>query len=143
MLFAVTLSALFLALALGVANIAFREVKFSTNTRDTNDAFFAADTGAECALFNDKSTVNSFPQSGGPSSIQCADSTINFSTPSPSWNFIVTGLGSTQQSCVKVNVIKDFSLNTTNIISKGYNADDTSCGGSNSNRVERQIELNY
>ena len=140
-LFAVTISAILLAIALGVANIAVKEVKFTTNARDTNDAFFAADTGAECALFNDKFTVNSFPQSGGPTSIQCAGLTINFTTGLPSWNFIISGLGS-GQSCAKVNIVKTFSPNTTNIISKGYNDGGALCvQGSNS--VERQIEVNY
>ena len=42
MLFAVTLASLFLAIALGITNIAFNEVKFNTNARGSNDAFFAA-----------------------------------------------------------------------------------------------------
>ena len=41
-------------------NISLKEIKFGTSARDTNDAFFAADTGAECALFNDKSTQTNF-----------------------------------------------------------------------------------
>ena len=52
-LFAVTLSAILLSIALGVSNIAFNEAKFSTSVKNTNDAFFAADVGAEQALFWD------------------------------------------------------------------------------------------
>src|SRR3989338_669621 len=59
-LFAVTLSAILLAMALGISNIAFKEVRFGTNARDPNDAFFAADTGLECSLFNDKKGQEKF-----------------------------------------------------------------------------------
>src|ERR1035437_11163940 len=65
-LFAVTLSALLLSIALGVANVAFREAKFNTSAKDTNNAFFAADTGAECALYYDKSTMSVFATQTSP-----------------------------------------------------------------------------
>ncbi len=143
-LFAVTISAILLAIALGIANIALKEVRFSTNSRGTNDAFFAADTGIECALFNDTSGINAFRQSNGPDFIECNDMTIDLTTGSPSWNFVVTQLGN-GQSCAKVNLTKTFSPNTTTIISKGYNN-----GGSisevcdpGSNSIERQLEITY
>ncbi|MBI2627475.1 hypothetical protein HYW72_00935 [Candidatus Nomurabacteria bacterium] len=120
MLFAVTLSAILLSIALGISNIAFREVRFSTNARDTNDAFFAADTGAENALFRDK-TGTAIPEV-----------------------FPIFNLGSTNQGCVKVTVIKNSPpvIPATTIISKGYNKTIGNCDPS-SNIVERQIEVNY
>lgn len=142
LLFSVMLSSIILAVALGVANIAYKEIRFGTSVKDTNNSFFAADTGAECALFNDKSSFSSFPQSGGPTSIQCAGQPINFITTSPSWNFVITGLGSDGQSCAKVNVSKTFSPNTTQIISKGYNDGGATCTQVASS-VERQLELSY
>ena len=122
-LFAVTLSALLLSIAIGVTNIAFKELRFGTNARDTNDAFFAADTGIERALFDDKT--------GGASS----------------GPFDIGNLGSVSKSCVKVTVEKvsgQIPFETT-IISKGYN---TGSGGGNScnpptNAVERQLEVRY
>ncbi|MFA6076917.1 MAG: hypothetical protein WC735_02475 [Candidatus Paceibacterota bacterium] len=114
MLFAVTLSAILLTIAIGVANIAFREVKFSTNARDTNDAFFAADTGAEYALYNyDSLSPDSF-------------------TTIPD----IVGLGSLGQSCAIVTVDKRISNDPDNdvIISKGYN----NC---NSKSVQRELQV--
>ena len=64
-LFAVTLSSIILSIALGVANIALKEASFSTSARSTNNAFLAADTGAECALFHDR-LIDSFFPVGGP-----------------------------------------------------------------------------
>jgi hypothetical protein len=130
-LFAVTLSSILLAIALGVANVAFKELKFSTSARDTNNAFFAADTGTEYALFNDK-----------PPSSLC--------TPTPGGtcnvSFVISGLGSAGLSCAKVDVIKDNTnppFTRTNITSRGYNIGDAMCASSNPDRVEREIVTNY
>src|SRR3989344_7358348 len=121
-LFAVTLSSILLAIALGVANIALKEVKFGTNARDTNNAFFAADTGIELALFNDKSSSSIYPAPGF-------------------WNFVLSGLGSSGQGCAIVTVDKTVPP-ATKIISKGYNDGGASCT-QGSNSVERQLEVNY
>ena len=142
-LFAVTLSGILLSIALGVANIAQKEIRFGTSAKDTNDAFFAADTGAECALFNDKSTSNSFAQTGGTGTVSCFGGSISLSGSYPSWSFVVSGLGNGGQGCAKVTVDKSI-LPTTTIISKGYN----NGGGTGScvqgtNSVERELELNY
>src|SRR3990167_1349437 len=90
-LFAVTLSALLLSIALGVANIAFKELRFGTSARDTNDAFFAADTGIECALLYDKSdqAQNAFT---GTAIMNCAGANIDVGGSDPLWNFVVAGL---------------------------------------------------
>ena len=85
-LFAVMLSSIFLAIALGVSNIAFREVTFGTSAKDANDAFFAADVGAECALFNDKNlTVSEL----FPSPITCENKSISVDA---NGTFILSGL---------------------------------------------------
>lgn len=146
LLFAITLSSILLAIALGVANIALKEVKFGTSVRSSNDAFFAADTGIECALFNDKSGGGIFI-AGGPGEVICLDRTITLSGTFPSWNFVISGLGSRGESCVEVNVDKA-TFPETKIISKGYDTgeevnDPPTCYSSNSNRVERQIETRY
>ena len=119
-LFAVTISSILLAIALGVSNIALKEVKFGTDARETNNAFFAADSAVEYALFNDKP----------PLSLS-------------SGSFNVTGLGSTGASCAIVTVDKTNPSETT-IISKGYNdgGDEGGCApGSNS--VERELRITY
>lgn len=126
-LFAVTLSALLLAIALGITNIAFRELKFSTNARDTNDAFFAADTGLEYALFNDKAPNSIYPPN-------------TYTGP-----FSISGLGNGGQSCAIVTVDKTLKEDGKNVIftSKGYNIGESDCTSSNPNRIERQLELRY
>lgn len=117
-LFAVTISSILLAISLGVANIALKEVKFGTSAKETNDAFFAADTASEYAFMNDKAPAT-------------------LCTPAPggtcSTSFVVAGLGSLGQSCAIVSVLKDNSdlskpadIRTT-ITAKGYNIGDSNC----------------
>lgn len=144
-LFAVTLSSIFLAITLGIANIALKEVSFGTGVRDANDAFFAADIGAECALFNDKTDSNSFlPPPDGSGTVQCLGGNIALIGSYPSWSFTISGLGGSDQSCAKVSVVKNGgSPATTAIVAKGYNIGDGNCNSANQNRVERQIEVNY
>lgn len=149
-LFAVTLSAILLSIALGVAEIAFRELKFSTSAEDTNNAFFAADVGIECAQYYDRFPPNR-AFTDPPASMTCAGVTF---TPTPSsspvnfWAFVVSGLGSNSQGCAIVTVDKTGLCGPPDfpdcIISKGYNSGETAdCSSSNPNRVEREIKLTY
>ena len=148
-LFAVTLSSILLAIALGVTNIALKELKFSTSAKSTNEAFYAADTGIECALFNDKSPSTSFPQVGGSGIVNCLGSTIHLNGVYPAWSFFMTGLGSSGKSCSKVTLTRtqDNSTNppsiATTIVSKGYNTGDSSCESTNTDRIERELRVMY
>ncbi len=84
-LFAVTLAALLLGIALGVGEIAEKEIKFRTSATATNHAFFAADTGIECALANNKSGDTAFTD-GGPGTIACLGGPIALQGSSSPWS---------------------------------------------------------
>ncbi len=151
-LFAVVISSMLLAIALGVANIALKEIKFSTSAKDTNEAFFAADIGAECALYWDKN-----PSAFGISTTTiptCAGITNGLDLfqdkPIGPWNFTLIGLGSSGNGCVNVTLSRSTGTPPpviTTIVARGYNTGGQA--GSNptcnptANSVERQIELNY
>ncbi len=153
LLFAVMLSSIILAIALGVENIALKEINFGTSARETNNAFFAADTGAECALFNDKSNTSVFALDGTGTFPSCLGSQIPFSSPvvtdtsSATYYFIIPELGSASISCANVSVKKEDNLDgtiTTTVTSKGYN----NGGGQGSciptsNSVERELQVIY
>ena len=146
-LFAMMISSIILMIALGVTNIATNEIKFSSSAKNTNDAFFAADTGAECALMNDKSTGTSFPvgTQEGEQNVSCSGNSIKTIKINNSWTFDIVSFESTW--CAKVKVSKETLENNlvrTTIISKGYNIGKI---GNDciqiENSVERQIELTY
>jgi hypothetical protein len=155
LLFAVMLSMIFLTIAVGVLNIAVKELNFSTSGKNTNDAFFAADTGVECALYNDKTASEIFTKENFVSEINCFNSTpytleySNGGTVLDS-SFNVPDIGFNGNSCAKVVVSKTFSdsdmktVISTKIISKGYNtAQNVDCSSDLTNRVERVLEVNY
>ncbi len=129
-LFAVTLSSILLAITLGVTEIAFRELKFSTSATATNEAFFAADTGTELVLYNDKTTTYPAPAIGAIES----------------WGpIIISNIGGQNSSCAIVTITKDYTgpAMITTIVSKGYNSGDALCEPTNPNRIEREIETRY
>src|SRR4029078_3260850 len=136
-LFAVTLAAVMLSIALGVANIVEKEVKVGTSAKNKNSAFAAPDTGIECSLLYDKSDSTSKSFTGG-AAMNCAGSAITVTgagTPTNYWTFTVSELGASSQRCAKVTVDKTLSSKTT-IIAKGYNIGNASCDSSNPNRIE-------
>ena len=144
LLFAVTLAAILLSIALGVVNIVLKEIKFGTSAKDTNDAFFAADTGSECALVNDKYTSNVFVNSPSQTQIACNGNNIPVtkSLGLSFWSFIIPILNDNGQGCAIVTIDKTDPSKIT-IISKGYNLGSPTCDSNSANLVERQIELNY
>jgi hypothetical protein len=149
-LFAVTLASILLAIALGISNVALNEVNFSASVKESDNAFYAADTGAECALYNDETSSNSFVQSGGTGNITCLNSTVPItqsgSLPLLSWVFKVANMSSAGGSCAIVTLTRDFtnpSYPISVLDSQGYNVGDGSCNSSNTNRTEREVQLNY
>jgi Tfp pilus assembly protein PilX len=140
----VTITAALVLVSFAILNLAIKQIGISSAGRDSQAAFYAADSGIECALFWDlkNSTVpgvSAFATSSPLQTISCnnqiitvsrngASSTFNYSfTPNP--------------YCVSVTVAKDYvgEQPTTLIESRGYN----SCIAGNSRRVERAVLVNY
>src|SRR5688572_27947484 len=132
-LFSVTLAAILLSIALGVANISLKEIKFGTSAKDTNNTFTAADTGIEGALFYDRSLESENAFTGTAGGMNCAGNSITPTSSGAFWTFAVSNIGSSGQSCAKVTVDKTNSPVTV-INSKGYNIGNSSCDSSNPNR---------
>nr|MBP6060811.1 hypothetical protein [Candidatus Paceibacterota bacterium] len=151
LLFAVTLASILLSIGLGISNIAFKELSFNISAKDSNSAFLASDTGAECALFNDKLTDSAFPLDGvGKRDISCAGQNIetNFSGTGNTANYdfnILNSSGGSVATCAKVNVFKDKTTNPTKVVvtSSGYNTDDCAniSTDTNPHLVERQLVI--
>jgi len=147
LLFTMVVVSIILAVTIGAINIAYNEINFSTSGKDTNDAFFAADTGVECALYYDygQGVGDDFPNPNYASTT-CAGSPIDIKTDSSSsWSFIAYKLGSSGQSCAVVTIAKDATKPLTTVISKGYDkggASAVNCGNT-ANQVERELDVTY
>ncbi len=162
LLFTVVLTAIILSIALGVSNISLKEINFSTSVKNTNEAFYAADSGVECALYYDKNLApnltggGSYNVFGVPTTdvvTQCNGVDVALDqnasggpTTLGPWVFNLTSLGSEGRACALVTVTK--TNGSTNILSRGYNIghedlDAPNCNSSASGRVERVIEVSY
>jgi len=162
-LFAVVLTSIILSVSLGLADITYKEISFGTSAKNTGDAFFAADTGAECALYYDfkgvqspfGDLVNPFGYTGGANdlTLECSGTQFTFTggySANGPWEFILFNLGPSDKACVVVEVTKDFNGpgvedDDTTIVSKGYNdgGENIACTSTSPTRVEREIELRY
>lgn len=137
-LFAVLAASALLIMALGITNISYRETVLSGSARVADRAFYAADSGAECALYWD--WQGAFPVSGSSAmTIECLSSTHNLIGTTSPYSFDVTS--STPPRCVRITVDKNYlSSGNTRIESRGYNVE---CGNipGNPRAVERLIEV--
>lgn len=153
LLYAVFISSMVLAIALGVSSIAYKEIIFGTSAKDANDAFYAADTAAECTLYYDNTDMvkNAFVGSV-PVTMYCNGNQINIASmvsPAPGYDlgfvFTVSQLGLSGKACASVEVDKKTDDAKTKIISVGYNNGGETAGicSPNATSVQRVLELNY
>lgn len=142
MFLAVVITGTLLVVATGMVTLAYKQSLISASGRDSHIAFYAADTGLECALYWDvknPSGTSAFDMSTG-TSINCNRDANNSSN-----QWVVGGSGSSSFTitflpyayCAVVQVTK--SGNDTTIVSKGYNT----CDSSNPRRVERAVRAEY
>jgi Tfp pilus assembly protein PilE len=144
-IFAVLIATIILAITLGVANVSYKEVILASSAKEANFAFYAADTGLECALYGDfkLQTFNN------GTNLTCADVNID-----PT-NVLITTFQLDMESaagplCSKVSVDKDFIIDGesyTKIESKGYNMSCTDVDQipitNNARAVERALRATY
>ncbi|MDP3875085.1 MAG: pilus assembly PilX N-terminal domain-containing protein [bacterium] len=134
-----------LLIVAGIVSLATRQALISASGRESQYAFYAADTGIECALYWDvhnPSGTSAFATSTG-STITCNNSgnmTVGGggdSNPTSTFSFNLLP----DLYCVTVTVNKKYvsGILRTTIESKGYNT----CDLSNPRRVERAIRARY
>ncbi len=170
MLFAVLVSSVLLSIGVSIFNLTLKELVLSSSGRESQFAFYAADTGIECAIYWDFKSVNP--------GIMFATSTASVATwrndlidahsPAPTCigfplaTSFKTGIiaqtptsattrfqltiptvdpqGLPASYCAIVDVAKSDALISTVIESRGYN---TACDSSDPNRIERGLKVSY
>ncbi|MFA7216406.1 MAG: pilus assembly PilX N-terminal domain-containing protein [Candidatus Paceibacterota bacterium] len=157
LLISIITTSILLLVSFVVINISLKQLIITYTGQASQQAFYAADSGIECAFFWDVKNpenpgVSAFATTS-PGIIRCNSQTILTSSQTvptnPSQSSRIGGGGSSQPnsifyltfsngSCVIVTVIKDPSGQTT-IKSRGYNT----CDLSASRRFERGTELIY
>ena len=145
LLLAILVSSVLIALGSAIFDIAIREVTLSSSGRESQFAFYSADTGIECALYWDLKQ-SAFATTSSLGTVACgginADvtrvdtnvGTVNetrvttFSFPLP-----------TAAPCTSVRVTRQYYPVRTTIQSSGYNT----CVTTNPLRLERTIRVTY
>jgi len=133
-----------LLISTGIVNLSFKQSLISNFGRESQAAFYAADTGMECALYWD--VKNPSGQSAfATSSVSVIYCNKDSNNPANEWT-VGGGLVSTidkigflpEPYCAIVTVTKN-SDGTTLIESLGYNT----CDSTNPRRVERAIRATH
>lgn len=153
-LIAVITAGILLIIAMSIGGIALKEQVLSTANKESQIAFYAADTGMECAMYWDQKRGAFTKNASGSDSSALGNVSCNgaghTTNPVPaggstdySYTFIISGIpvgNSGATTCSVVIVTKDVNQDqvSTHIRSRGYNT----CAAS-LNRLERGIETNY
>lgn len=142
LLYALIISGVILAIALSVADISFKELSFSATTKANNDAYFAADTGADCAVYY-SNAFGKDPNTDPYPTPWCQGNVVDTwqGHSSGYWDFVLVGLGPNRKTCAKVRY--EIAGSTYTITSKGYNlgGDTSDCTSSSTNRTEIVVQL--
>ncbi len=145
---AIIITGALLLVSYSIINIAIKQLYLAQSSRDSQAAFYAADSGVECALMWDLTGGDIYDRSAFSTSstatIGCHMDYLNFGNE----NQLVGGQATSTFTltfnpspvCAVVTVIKgyDAGVPTTRIESRGYNTCENVAG-----RVERAIEVNY
>lgn len=144
LLMAVLVSGILLALGFAIFNIVSKELVLSSSGRESQFAFYAADSGVECALYWDYKE-NAFSTST-PIQPECSGAVVNdyevtYDSGSDTYTTVFGfSLGENLAGpCVDVTVTRTQNPTRTTLISQGYNT----CVTTNPRRIERTIRVQY
>ncbi|MDE1924814.1 MAG: hypothetical protein KGH79_01380 [Patescibacteria group bacterium] len=160
--FAVLVASLALSIGIAIYDITVRELSLSATVTQSQYSIYAADTGAECALYWDAkctagscsggsafatSTTYTGATSGAGLNCNSIDITAN-TTPAPDWTVSSAANAATTTFtinftplpyCATVTVAKVGNPPTTVITSHGYNT----CANNGALQIERVLQVNY
>ncbi len=147
LLIAVILTSVLLSVGLALLDVAYKQVVLSSTAKQSQTAFYAADSALECALYWDQQR-GAFAYGAPLSSITCTGQSIAVSPPS-----VTNGVQKTTFSVpcpggntALVEIYKGNGVTSCNaggrstcIYANGYN----SCSAANPRRIERGLKVVY
>ncbi len=147
LLLAALVSSIVLALGAAIYSLAVKELELSSLGRDSQYAFFAADTGAECALYWDiryDYFATSAPAAVIAPDPRCATQSFTASGRASSYPYTMSFQFEPNGYCTSVSVTKSQSAGvvSTTIHADGYSASCTNYT-TNSRTLQRSVELHY
>jgi hypothetical protein len=148
MLFTVLVVSIVLSLAVGISSITFKQSLLSSIAKDSQVAFFTADSGLECGLLWDLIPKTGggfhFPRGTTPSTVtltsfSCSTMQFSFSASESYTNYIVFRENvSNQNNPCRTIVFNKTGVTENKVQARGYNI----CKSS-PRQVERALEAKY
>jgi hypothetical protein len=135
LLMSLLISSIILAISGGIYLLAREELVLSGYGRESQKAFFASDSGAECAIYWDIKQ-NAFATSSTSSTIACENQNKTFD---PSSGITTFTIDFANGACAVITVDKITYYPNTTVESKGRNT----CVTTNPRRVERALRITY
>lgn len=151
---AVTITAALVLVSFAIINLVLKQISISSVARDSVAAFYAADSGIECALYWDLKNPTNPTRSAFSTTtptqtfVSCNNQSIPISVITGATTTFSFTLPAPESYCVTVGVFKKYSgsLPVTQIEARGYNSgtvSGTSCVSSSARRVERAVSVTY
>lgn len=149
LLLAALVSSIVLSLGAAIYQIAVKEVALSRLGRDSQLAFYAADTGAECALYWD--VRYAYFATSAPATVvapdpRCNGQTLTTSGRAATYPYTMRFTFEPNGFCTDVTVTKSID-GATNALTTTVHADglSTTCAtrAINTNALQRSVELHY
>lgn len=144
LLLAVLIGSVLLALGFAIFNIVSKDIILSSAGRESQFAFYAADSGVECALYWDYQ-ADAFSTESALTQVTCGEenATLTRAFDALTGEYRTTfsfSLGSAlTDACTAVEVTKTDLPTQTVIVASGYNT----CVVTNPRRIERAIRVQY
>ena len=150
LMLSILVASVMLTLGLSIFNILNQQLEVSGIAKQSQFAFYAADTGLECALYHDFQG-GGFSTSTGGGSIECGDKNRNINSVSTSdgYEHIFYLDFQPEPYCAEIRVEKQVSGQSiaTKVQAKGYNrgwdSGSNDCSNSHPRKIQRAIEVNY
>lgn len=141
LLLAVLVASIVLILATSIFQIARKEITLSSLGRDSQFAFYSADSGAECALYWDI-RYDYFATSTPSIAPECDNTALGATGHSVTYPYTVSFEFEPNGICSRVYVTKSASSPHTLIHADGFS---TPCAtiGTNPRALQRSVELRY
>jgi len=145
LLIAVILTSVLLSVGLALLDIAYKQVVLSSTARQSQYAFYAADSAMECALYWDQQ-MNAFSYTTPLSTIRCAATDISLSS-SVSGGVRTTTFSTPCTNGVTASVVvyktSGGACSGTSATSCLYTSGFNTCTASDPRRIERGLKVFY
>lgn len=144
MLFTVLLVSLILSIGLAISNITLKQTILSALAKDSQSAFYQADAGIECGMYQD-TTLENYPRGSDtgdvPAQFYCGDRLMTMDVSASDTDYFVfteDAVIGTTNPCLAIVFDKVYDPVESKVQARGYNRCDET-----PRQVERALEIRY